>query len=303
MSNLHRRSVARRRVLTGAAAIAATTLVAACGDGSSATDTPKPAPTTIPAATPIPATAPSPAPSVPAVTATLLPTPSPTAASPTIPATAAPAVAPTAALTATPLSIAPFIAFVGSSTTRGVGADAGKDYPSQSVALLAPTRYDFVNLGIDSEVSAEFVQRAPSNVDPLYSPTRARNIVVLWGNLDNAPRTYARGAVPIERIYDNFVTFCTARKAVGWKTVTLTTFRQRNNYAFDAFESGLALNAKMRATWREFCDALVDVMADPKIGADGAQDNTQYFRPDGMHMTGDGYAVVAAMVKTAILTL
>lgn len=292
------RSLTRRHVLLGATAIAANALAAACGGGSSATDTPKPAPTTA-AVIPAPIAATSAAPSSPATTVpTAPPTVAPTAAAP-----AASPVTPSAALAATPVSTSPFIAFVGSSTTRGVGADAGKDYPSQMVALLAPTHYEFVNLGIDNEVSAEFIQRAPQNVDPLYNPTHAKNIVVLWGNLDNAPRTYACGAVPIDKIYDNFATFCKARKAVGWKTVTLTTFRQRNNFAFDEFESGIALNAKLRATWQEFCDTLVDVMADPRLGADGAQNNTQYFRPDGMHMTGDGYAIVAEMVKAAILKL
>ena len=100
--------ITRRHLLLGATAAALSGLAAACGSGSGATDTPKPAaPTVAPAATPI---VPSPT-AAPVMTAT--PTTAPTAA-----ATAAPV--PTA--TTAPTAIATLAATAPSSTVAPVEA-------------------------------------------------------------------------------------------------------------------------------------------------------------------------------------
>ncbi len=307
------RSLARRRVLLGAAAIAANALAVACGGAATSTPPPAPAPT---AAPPLPATA-APAASAP----TGAPTAAPTAAQaiqPTTPsrvaATVAPTAAPTAAVTAAiPVSTVgarlptttgtptrPLIVFVGASMVYGLGVQPTETFPSQTVALLAPAMYDAVNLGVMEGVTlAELLPQAPKTIDPLYAANRGTNIVVLGGTND-----LGAGA-SVDEAFAKMVAFCQARRKIGFKVVVLTILpnsvplsggrtyeNERQRY-----------NTYIRTSLTTFADALADVSADPTIGAAGAQANRTYYQSDGTHPTAKTYSIVAGIVKAAILTL
>ncbi|MGI8858271.1 MAG: SGNH/GDSL hydrolase family protein [Thermomicrobiales bacterium] len=311
------RSLARRRVLLGAVAIAANALAAACG--GVATSTPQPAPATT-AAPPLPATSvptvsatPVASTVAPSVPPTLVPTVS-QAIQPTTPPIATAQPAPTAAVTAAiPVSTVgarlptttgtptkPLLVFVGASMVYGLGVQPTETFPAQTIALLAPAMYDAVNLGVMGGVTlAELLPQAPRTIDPLYAASRSKNIIVLGGTND-----LGAGA-SVDEAFAKMVTFCQARRKVGFKIVALTILpnsvplsggrtyeNERQRY-----------NTSIRTNLTTLADALADVSADPTIGVAGAQMNRVYFQSDGTHPTAKAYSIVAGIVKTAILTL
>ncbi|MHB8645571.1 MAG: hypothetical protein ACYDAR_07270 [Thermomicrobiales bacterium] len=320
-TEMHRLSLTRRRLLLGATAIAANALVTACGGGSSATNTPPPAPSPTTAPTPILATAIPPT-AVPAATATLVPpTVAPTVA-PTIVPTTPPTVAATPAATAslsaqavtsrlattTTAPTLPLIVFAGAGATNGAGLPPLATYPTQTIALLAPAQYDAVNLGMAGPspwTLAIMNDQAPTNIDPLYAASRSKNIVVLF-DFHNDLYT----GVSVEETFARLVTFCQARRKVGFKVVigTLTPgeaippVQGRPSQDYEPVRQGV--NTLIRTNLASFADALADVGADPTIGAPGAAANTKYFqRFDYFRLTPQGASIVAEIVKTAILTL
>ncbi len=62
-----------------------------------------------------------------------------------------------------------------------------------------------------------------------------------------------------------------------------------------------ALNALIRSQWKAWgATGLIDVAADPNLGADGASTNAQYYTADHVHLNDAGYALVAAAVARAL---
>jgi lysophospholipase L1-like esterase len=299
-----RQSLPRRRVFLGATAIAATTFAAACGSNRTATDTPKSTPVT-----PIAPTTAIPAPTTPTSAATAIASVTTTSPAPT--AAATPAGTPTAAArsslpvpetfvppTGTPTT--PLIVFVGASMVYGLGVQRTETFPAQTIAMLAPATYDAVNLGVMTGITlAELLPLAPKTIDPLYAASRSRNILVLGGTND-----LGAGA-SVDEAFARMVIFCQARRRIGFKVVALTILpnsvplsggrtyeNERQHY-----------NANIRTELASYADALADVSADPTIGAAGAQLNREYYQSDGTHPTARAYAIVARIVKAAILTL
>ena len=301
----------RRHLLRGTAATAATALIAACGGNSGATDTPKPLPaTTTPTPVQVAATT-LPSSSISSATATAPPPPTsaPTAL-PTVPATLTPTPAATASVavatvgttlaTTTGSPTAPLIVFVGSSTTIGFGIPPTDNYPAQTIALLAPAKYDAVNLGVNGRPASTMISLAAKNIDPLYAASRSKNVVVMWGGGNDLDQ-----GASAEEAYANIVTFCQARRSVGFKVVVLTLL-PRTGYVREGtdYEANRGvINTSIRKNLASFADALADIGANPIIGAAGAQANLDYYQPDGTHPTRKGYSIVAGIVKDAILTL
>ena len=61
-------------------------------------------------------------------------------------------------------------------------------------------------------------------------------------------------------------------------------------------------DALIRRNWRYFADGIVDVGADPRLGAPGAERNAVYFSAqDFTHLTDAGYAIVGKDAAQAVL--
>src|SRR5262249_39426012 len=61
--------------------------------------------------------------------------------------------------------------------------------------------------------------------------------------------------------------------------------------SFEAIRN--ALNISLRATWHTFCDGLVDVAADSRIGVLGEEQQNTYYYTDHIHLNSAGYAILA----------
>jgi hypothetical protein len=295
------RSLTRRRVLVGVTAIAANALAAACGrEPSGPIDTAN--------------TSPTPAPSRVVLVSTLLPSPTPTLALPLGPVPTPPGaptpfsvVSPVPETFATPPGkpTTPLIVFAGASNVYGERVQRSETFPAQTMALLAPAKYDAVNLGVGLSLAGvadtfeALNARAATTIDPLYAASRSKNIVVVYDGVNdlyygaNAAETFAR-----------MVTFGQARRHVGWKVVMLTLLPNINMRAGEDYENERqGINANIRTNLASSADALADIGGDPTIGTVVGAKNPDYYANINGLLTGKGYSIVARYVKDAILTL
>lgn len=139
------------------------------------------------------------------------------------------------------------------------------------------------------------INSAASRIDVLYRPTAMQNILVVstgWNDVN--------GGETALTIKAQFILYCLARKARGWKVVVapmpISNFSGQNPiYPLIRQE----VNAWLAEHWREFADAYADFSADPIIGNNANTANPIYWQ-DQLHMTQHGYAVWAQYLKTAI---
>lgn len=187
------------------------------------------------------------------------------------------------------------IVFDGNSLTVGQGATAGNDYPSQVTALIS-TPHTYYNFGVGAQTTTDMVADAASQIDSLYNADLPINIVVAWEITNEI--YYGTTA---QAAYDNFVAYCQARKAAGFKVVALTVLPRSNAGTPADFEDKRqSANSLIRANWGTFADALADVAADSRIGDAGDELDTTYYNADQVHMTDAGYGIIAATVKASL---
>ena len=276
----HSRRLTRHGVLLGVAAVAANALVAACGSNVPVT----------PAATAIPAAGTRLAPSLPTTT-------QPTA-------TPAPFVVPTVGRTldaTTSAPTTPLIAFLGAAfAVASPNIPRTETLPAQTMALLAPARYDAVDLTVAGDTLDRLNTRASWAIDPLYAASRRKNILVFSSGINDLynGRTVAE-------TFAKMVMVGQARRQVGWKIVWLTLIPSWDmaSTVEDYVIQRQAINALMRANRASFADALADVGADATMGVEGIEADRAYYQSDGWQLTAEGYRIMAGYVTQAIRTL
>jgi lysophospholipase L1-like esterase len=192
--------------------------------------------------------------------------------------------------------------FDGNSLTAGQGASAGMDYPSQLIALLTSSGVagmETHNFGVSGQQTGSMIADAATQIDPLIN-VGVQNILFAWeiGN----DIYYNGNAVNAENA---FQTYCEARRAAGWKVIVFTC-PPRNNTT-PAGDDVATYNTKLSAsnTWirtnyASFADALVDLAADSRLSD---YTNMTYYYTDGVHLSNNGYGVVAELAKNQLLLL
>ncbi|HEX9962379.1 MAG TPA: GDSL-type esterase/lipase family protein [Pyrinomonadaceae bacterium] len=139
---------------------------------------------------------------------------------------------------------------------------------------------------------------AASRIDVLYRPSAAQNILVIstgWNDVN--------GGESASTIKAQFIAYCLARKAQGWKVVVAPlpiSNYQGQPVIYPAIR--LDVNAWLAQHWHEFADAYADFSADPVIGNNANTTDTVYWQ-DQLHMTQAGYTIWAQYLKTAIETI
>lgn len=187
----------------------------------------------------------------------------------------------------------PLLVFDGCSQTNDYGLDEAERYPAQVGVLLADDSH-VVNLAVGGATWSDMTADAAVTIDAAYLTMR-KSICVAWEGINTLIASQDAAAC-----YAAQVAYCQARQAAGFKVVALTVLPEGDFVAFNNARN--AVNISIRANWASFADALADVAADPRIGDDGDEDDTTYFR-DKAHMTAAGYAVVAGIVARAIVRL
>lgn len=141
-----------------------------------------------------------------------------------------------------------------------------------------------INVACAGKTTPHQAERAPIYVDRLYEPGA---ICVMW----EVTNDLFFGASP-EQAISNLRAYCLARRAVGFRVLTMTVLPRRAA-GFEPLRTDA--NRLMRAQWREFADGLLDVAADV-VGAAGQNEDTAYYLLDGTHLNNAGEQRVAAMV-------
>lgn len=183
-----------------------------------------------------------------------------------------------------------YIVCEGDSLTAG-------NYPQFLALLYTDNRMiSLQNWGLAGDTIANMLGEAATQVDPAYDSRKGRNILLIWAGTNDMSGGSADGATT----YANYVTYCTARRATGFKVIAFTIMNRgdAHNALWDTGQP--IFNAALRANWADYADALVDVQAQATL-QDTA--NTTYFNVDKIHLTNAGYSIVAALAKTAVDSL
>ena len=197
---------------------------------------------------------------------------------------------PAPASTSIPLTI-----MEGDSLTQGYNSPSNAlEFPEiayQGASNASP--YNYRNYAVSGSKVSDLTNRA-SQIDSLYSGSRAKNILYVWIGTNDM----AAGATNTT-VYNNLVTYCQARRAAGWKVIVRTMIPRIA--VSDTVR--LAFNSSIRANWPTFADGLDDLGNDPILGQAGVQANTSYYAADQIHLTPAGYGIAATYASAAITKL
>ena len=203
----------------------------------------------------------------------------------------------------------PQIFCIGDSYTAGIGAPAGKDWPTQLQTLLGgPTAALVFNRGVSGSTvttragstaawdSAAQVALTKPLVGTLttLSPT----IVVLWPSGNDW--YYVNGVESDTE--SKFRALCLQYLNQGAQVIVLTppprsTVAAETHAAWEADRQTFC--TFLRNNYSQFAHKLVDIAADPRLGPDGSQSGN-YAAADGVHLNDAGYQIVASLVALAI---
>lgn len=171
---------------------------------------------------------------------------------------------------------------VGDSRTFGqMAAITANDYPTRLAASLGAT-WDVCNLGFGGVASATFPTAA---ADGLYSATRTKNVLVVWGGTNTDWTDYT-----------TFRAYVQARIAAGWSVVVCTdlygTGKTSANRA--SYNASILANTGDGYT-------VADLAATSGIGADG--DITGPNFSDQLHLNDTGFGVAEPVIRAAVLAV
>jgi lysophospholipase L1-like esterase len=186
------------------------------------------------------------------------------------------------------------IVFDGDSLT--IGTQATDPYPSQLMRMWGGG-VRWWNLGVGGQGVADMLGDAAEQVDTKYDARRGRNVVVLWGGTNDMA---LRLRSP-QQVLELTRQYCEERRDQGFLMVVTTTLPRSGRIDPDDFEGRRQdLNALLRAQWRDFADALVDVAADPRLGDPGDEMDRRYFDADRVHLNDTGLGEIAKLVYPAL---
>lgn len=175
-------------------------------------------------------------------------------------------------------------------TQGGTNYCAAYSLPNPTSAVLSYakplTPYNIADQGLNSASTPALVTNIPTDTLSLVRPLAPSNIVTFWAGTNNSVPTQPLGDIR---------GYCAKVKAAGAKCLPFTMISRTG-------EDGQKniINTWLRNHWNEFADGLVDLAANPNLGADGASANGTYYT-DGIHLTTTGNAIVTSISQQAIL--
>jgi len=138
----------------------------------------------------------------------------------------------------------------------------------------------------DSGTSGAFITRQGTNIATLNNDAPYASDIFLQPTVGNAAAIIWAGTndlfagVTVSQVYNALAQYCKGRRIARSKCFVATMISRTTQ---DANKN--ALNALLRTGWSDFADGLIDVAADPSLGADGANASATYFQVDHIHPT------------------
>jgi lysophospholipase L1-like esterase len=192
------------------------------------------------------------------------------------------------------------ICFDGDSLTFGYQVALDSLYPVKLLQTLGvPWKgRNFAKSGFRVD---QLSSDAASRVDTYYSSGLSKNILVFLGGINDILQngTTGNSAATIHGLIN---TYCTNRRAAGWK-VAVCTIPSGRNYStapgnFETYRT--TINSSIVSNWSSYADVLVDLAADSRIGSADSGNDTNYFQADKLHWNAGGCTVVSGLVNSAI---
>lgn len=179
-----------------------------------------------------------------------------------------------------------------------VAANAGVNWTS----FMNPTgaAFSIIDDGFAGYGSCSLSQPQFS-LNPMFrSGTNAatRQVAVVWIGANNIAGAVSCPPNTTASEVNQLASLCNVRRTVGWKCMPMTVLSHIGG-GVDAIKN--TWNTLLRQTWSTWADGLIDIAANPNLGADGAFANTTFFQVDGIHPTGFSFTtIVAPMVQHGI---
>lgn len=183
----------------------------------------------------------------------------------------------------------------GDSLTAGSGSTGGNTYPKQlSDKFLADdsARCIYSAFGVAGQTLTQMESDAAAQIDVLYDTLQ--DTLICWGGVNDLG---TEPATIKETVYARYLTYCTNRKAAGWKVYALTMLVQ-GYYARATYDADrLWINNKILTELSLVVDGIIDVASDARL--DDYNDAT-YFDDDLIHLNNTGYGVVSELVYNEV---
>jgi lysophospholipase L1-like esterase len=186
----------------------------------------------------------------------------------------------------------------GSHASKGEGTATGTTYPGV-LAMRLGEGWKVTNVGLPGWPTEGISNHAKDHVDPLYDPKLKENVLIIMGGTNNMGIYHQDGA----QAYAHVEEYCRARKAAHpWKILIVTLpMAAYPSYAKDFDAKATTYDTLVRRNWRRFADGVVDLQADPRFGAPGAEFDSRYFdAKDHTHLTDAGYQLVGEAAAKAV---
>jgi len=187
----------------------------------------------------------------------------------------------------------------GSNASSGGGTATGTTYPGVIAQTLGPD-WRVTNVGTGGWTVDLLTGEAPRKVDPLFDTSLSKNILIIFAGTNDLGGRHETA----KEAFDKLTAYCSARKAVHpWKILVVTppVAAYPRVYPPDFDSQMVQYDALIRRNWKSFADGIIDVAADPRFGAPGAEYNTAFFKAsDHTHLTDAGYSIVGNDAVDAI---
>jgi len=187
------------------------------------------------------------------------------------------------------------VAFVGNSISTGAYCGNGNTWSAFAGKKLGLKHW--VNFSKGGITTPQIAALAAAEIDPIRKLTTGRGIMVFWEATNDIALNKISGAQALANVAD----FCAARKNAGWDKIVVLTVMPRGNVGAEFEPARLEFNDLLKKDYAKYgIDAVVDLGADPVLGAPGANNDKTYFRSDDQtHLTALGESHVADLtVKT-----
>lgn len=181
------------------------------------------------------------------------------------------------------------LVFDGNSLTASRGG-----VPAYPDLIAIPSNIVTANVAARGNTTVEQDAMAPAAVDALHRD--GVNLVVFW---EGANDLYF-GSSP-QKAIENLRLYAQHRHAAGFRVILGSLFPRSDAGVPNDYEvKRQAVNAWLRANWRETAEGFIDFGADPDMGQAGQWANLTYFQADRAHLAAGGAARVAGKVAEAL---
>lgn len=190
-----------------------------------------------------------------------------------------------------------FVVCDGDSLTYGYEMPRQDTYPAQLQVLLG-YQYKVRNLGMNGQTLNQMLASAPDRADDIFHLIWQKKYLVAWGGTNDM---YFGDNAQVA--YQDYINYCQARQAAGYRVIAMTILpRTKHDTPADFETQREEFNSLVREKWSSFANGLADVAADNRLGDAGDDADKTYYWGDFVHLNKRGYAIVAGIVKAAILT-